>query len=188
MKKQLLSVIVLGVLGGLFLAGNSWSQNAAPRAGQPSTGSGAAPGGGLGTLGGGGGQFGGNGPPGGGGGVLAPPTIELLMIELRAAEDDATKEDLTKKLEAAIVKNFDEDMTSRETDLTQLEERLTKLRAQLDRRRKAKAEIIQLHLKVIVNEADGLGFSGASVNQLGVDRHGHSRFRQMIDLINQPDS
>ena len=31
-----------------------------------------------------------------------------------------------------------------------------------DRRRKAKTDIIQLQLKVLVNEAEGLGFSGAS--------------------------
>ena len=55
---------------------------------------------------------------------------------------------------------FDKDMTSRETDLSQLEERLTKLRNQLKRRKEAKSEIIQLQIKLMVNEADGLGFSG----------------------------
>ncbi|TXT39462.1 MAG: hypothetical protein FD138_74 [Planctomycetota bacterium] len=86
--------------------------------------------------------------------------ITQLMTQLREANDDPKKADLTKQLDAAIVAIFDKDMSSRETDLSQLEERLTKLRAQLDRRRKSKSEIIQLQIKLMVNEADGLGFSG----------------------------
>jgi hypothetical protein len=41
--------------------------------------------------------------------------------------------------------------------VTKLEERLKKLKDQLERRRKAKTDIIQLELKVLVNEAEGLG-------------------------------
>jgi hypothetical protein len=70
------------------------------------------------------------------------------------------KAELTKQLEAAVAESFDEDMKVREGELSKLEERLNKLRAQLDRRRKAKGEIIQLEVKVLVNEAAGLGFSG----------------------------
>lgn len=70
------------------------------------------------------------------------------------------KVELTKQLEAAVAEGFDEDMKVREGELSKLEERLNKLRAQLDRRRKAKSEIIQLEVKVLVNEAAGLGFSG----------------------------
>lgn len=86
--------------------------------------------------------------------------IAQVLTELREVNDDPKKAELTKQLESAIVAIFDKDMSSRETDLSQLEERLTKLRAQLDRRRKAKSEIIQLQIKLMVNEADGLGFSG----------------------------
>ncbi len=86
--------------------------------------------------------------------------IAQVLTELRVVNDDPKKAELTKQLESAIVAIFDKDMSSRETDLSQLEERLTKLRAQLDRRRKAKSEIIQLQIKLMVNEADGLGFSG----------------------------
>lgn len=50
-------------------------------------------------------------------------------------------------------------MKQREAELTKLEERVAKLRAQLDRRKKSKAEITQLQTKVLVNEIDGLGFS-----------------------------
>jgi len=87
--------------------------------------------------------------------------IGRLMNQLREA-DDAKKPELTKQLQTAVDKYFDDDMKARETELTKLEERLSKLRNQLDRRRKAKAEIIQLQIKVLLNEADGLGFIGAS--------------------------
>ena len=85
--------------------------------------------------------------------------VGKLISELRDA-DEAKKAELTKQLEASIAKQFDLDMQSREAELTKLEERMNKLRVQLDRRRKAKSDIIQLQLKVMVNEADGLGFTG----------------------------
>jgi hypothetical protein len=87
--------------------------------------------------------------------------LRQLTQRLRQATDEAAKADLTKQLEAAVGKYFDEDLKNREGQLTELEERVSKLRAQLDRRRKAKGEITQLQTKVLVNEADGLGFSGA---------------------------
>src|SRR5262245_37641127 len=92
-------------------------------------------------------------------GDAARAEIGRLMKQLRDA-DGAKKPELTKQLETAVDKFFDEDMKARETELTKLEERLNKLRSQLDRRRKAKTEIIQLQLKVLQNEADGLGFTG----------------------------
>lgn len=147
MKKSLLSVIVLGLLGGLFLAGNSWGQfeDANLRPLTRTTGTNRTTTSEVRLI-----------------DLSARDQIELLMIELREAADDAKKAGITTLLQAAVVTSFDEDMKSRETELTKLEERLTKLRAQLDRRRKAKSEIIQLQIKVMVNEADGLGFSGAS--------------------------
>jgi hypothetical protein len=87
--------------------------------------------------------------------------IAQLLTKLREAEGDAARVELSKQLEEAIAKYFDDDMKTRESELTKLEERVSKLRSQLDRRRRAKQEIIQLQLKVLMNEADGLGFSGA---------------------------
>ena len=89
--------------------------------------------------------------------------IDQLMKTLNNADDEAKKTDITKKLEEAVAKYFDEDMKARETELTKIEERVKKLASQLDRRRKAKSEIIQLQLKVLINEAEGLGFGGTSI-------------------------
>jgi hypothetical protein len=92
---------------------------------------------------------------------LAPPSkVDQALRRLRDA-DELHKPDLIKELEAAVSAEFDEDMKHREAELTKLEERMAKLRTQLERRKKAKAEITQLQTKVIVNEAEGLGFSNA---------------------------
>ncbi len=73
--------------------------------------------------------------------------------------DEFHKPEIVKELEKAISEEFDADMKHREAELTKLEERVAKLRAQFERRKKAKAEITQLQTKVLVNEIDGLGFS-----------------------------
>jgi hypothetical protein len=86
--------------------------------------------------------------------------VDQIMSRLREA-DELHKPGITKELETAVATEFDEDIKRRDAELTMLEERVAKLRAQLERRRKAKAEITQLQTKVLVNDADGLGFSNA---------------------------
>jgi hypothetical protein len=163
MKKCLTIIALIASLGGFLLLGPSWGQapdtqagpnNATVPAGRAvfvQAGPGAYPHAAV---------------------SAAQSEIHKLTRQLRDTEDEAKKPDLTKKLEAAVAKHFDEDMKVRETELTKLEERLKKLRGQLERRTKAKAEIIQLQLKVLINEAEGLGFSGASSLDQGGLRYG----------------
>ena len=103
MKKHLMLVIAFGLLGGLILAGTTWSQAPAtvakPGAVPPAPNNTPArlyevPVGFTGTCG------------------AAHPRSEIgqLMNQLREAKDEATKADLTKKLEAAVDKHFDEDL------------------------------------------------------------------------------
>ncbi len=89
--------------------------------------------------------------------------IKQLVQQLREGGDETAKADLAKKLETAVSQYFDADLKLREDQLSKLEERVTKLRGQLERRRKAKADIVQLQTKVLTNDADGLGFSGTSL-------------------------
>ena len=49
-------------------------------------------------------------------------------------------------------------MDRREEELARVEERVKKLRALLTKRASKKQEIIDLQIKVLENEADGLGF------------------------------
>ncbi len=91
--------------------------------------------------------------------------VQNLASELKSANepdskvDEKKKAEMTKRLETAVGGIFDSDMTEREQQLAQVEQQLKNLRAVLDRRRRAKAEIIQLEVKVLTNEAAGLGFS-----------------------------
>jgi hypothetical protein len=85
--------------------------------------------------------------------------LRRLTEELREAGDEKKKTEITKQLESVVGDIFDLDMKGREAELSKLEARLKKLREQLDRRRQARGEIIQLEVKVMMNEAAGLGFS-----------------------------
>ena len=49
-------------------------------------------------------------------------------------------------------------MQRREKQISDVEARVKKLRDQIEKRKKAKDDIVSLRLKTIVNEADGLGF------------------------------
>src|SRR4029079_6140570 len=68
--------------------------------------------------------------------------IDQIIGRLRAA-DELHKPEIVKELEKAISEEFDADMKHREAELTKLEERVAKLRAQFERRRKAKVDITQ---------------------------------------------
>ena len=91
--------------------------------------------------------------------------VQNLASELKSANepdskvDEKQKAELAKKLETAVGALFDSDLAEREQQLAQVEQQLKNLRSVLDRRRQAKAEIIQLEVKVLTNEAAGLGFS-----------------------------
>jgi hypothetical protein len=88
--------------------------------------------------------------------------LRRLTEELREAGDEKKKAEITKQLESVVGDVFDMDLKGREAELAKLEARLKKLHEQLDRRRQARSEIIQLEVKVLVNEAAGLGFSSES--------------------------
>jgi hypothetical protein len=74
------------------------------------------------------------------------------------AEDDDARDQAQERLEQILVDRFTEDMKRREQELADIEKRIQKLRALLDRRREKKREIVDLHMQVLLNEADGLGF------------------------------
>ena len=85
-------------------------------------------------------------------------TIRKAAEAVRDAKDSQDKEAAQKKLVDTLNKCYDEDMVQREKELKQIEERLAKLRELLERRRAKKQDIIDLQVKVALNEADGLGF------------------------------
>jgi hypothetical protein len=98
----------------------------------------------------------------------ATAKIRQAAEELRDAKDDEAHEKANSKLRDLLDKYFEQDMTHRQKELESIESRLQKLHAQLEHRRAKKQDIIDLQVKMSVNEADGLGFysqpAGGSFN------------------------
>lgn len=104
--------------------------------------------------------------------VIAASKIRSGAKKLLAAKTDSARAEAKKELSLSLDQYFEEDMKTREAEIAKIEKRVNKLRAQLDKRRAAKTQIVQLQLKVLVNEANGLGFYSkptkrSSTNQAG---------------------
>jgi|HubBroStandDraft_6_1064221.scaffolds.fasta_scaffold35127_3 hypothetical protein len=82
------------------------------------------------------------------------------IYKLRSAKEGAEKEAAKKELLQCLEKSFTRDLDHREREVAEIESRVKKLREQIERRKKAKDEIVGLRLKTIVNETEGLGFPG----------------------------
>jgi hypothetical protein len=96
----------------------------------------------------------------GGEGSVPPLGVKIHEASraVRDAKDDEAREKATKELASALDEYFEEDMKARGKELDNIRARLANLERQLDRRREKKQEIIDLQMKVALNEADGLGF------------------------------
>ena len=88
--------------------------------------------------------------------------LNAALLNLKKADTDDKKADATNALETALNDYFDEDMKSREKQLEELRNKLDEMEDHLDKRRKAKEDIVELQLKTFVNEANGMGFFGES--------------------------
>lgn len=88
----------------------------------------------------------------------ATDTLRQAAAALRDAKDEGAKTAAQGQLLELLNKVFEDDMHRREEELHQVEERTRNLRALMDRRREKKDEIVDLQIKVLLNEADGLGF------------------------------
>jgi murein L,D-transpeptidase YcbB/YkuD len=77
------------------------------------------------------------------------------------SKDEDEKKVRLEQLHDLAAHYFEEDMAVRKKELADIESRLEKLRAQLERRRAKKDEIVDLQVKVAINEAEGLGFTSA---------------------------
>ena len=70
---------------------------------------------------------------------------------------DVTRKQAKDKLVEALGKMMDADLEDRKEEVTTLEKRVTKMRAQFDMRKAAQDRIIDLRMKTIQNQVDGLG-------------------------------
>ncbi len=90
---------------------------------------------------------------------LAAP-LQPVLQRLRDAADDEQKKAIKAELSKILADYFDRDLKWRANEIQSIEQRVDRLRTQLEQRQQAKDEILQLQLKVLENEAAGLGFFG----------------------------
>jgi hypothetical protein len=198
MKKAVERALLVIVLGGGSLLTMAWAQQpgaptrppaAGPDAPSEPFGPARRPSPPAGGISWGGGRSGGAGRIGAfggrmGGGMLHPPMSEEEMQEsdalhqavdkLKSAKSDAEKTSATKEISQLLEKLFQRDLEHREHQVTEIEARVKKLRDQIEKRKKAKDDILTLHLKTIINESEGLGFPGRFDNESGIGPHGRS--------------
>jgi hypothetical protein len=84
--------------------------------------------------------------------------IDSALRKLREAKSDAERETARSVVRRTLADIFQADMEARRRQAAEIESRLTKLRQQYEEREKVKDTIIDLQLKVLENDAAGLGF------------------------------
>lgn len=105
------------------------------------------------------------------------------MSDYRRAQSDAAKAAAQKKLPEVLAKYFDADMKVREANLQKVEAQVKALRSQFDKRASKKQEILDLQLKLVQNESEGLGFFGISPGH-----QGNTGYDINSEQINWPDA
>jgi murein L,D-transpeptidase YcbB/YkuD len=117
-----------------------------------------------------------------------PKGIQRHLTQIQEAADhycnatnETGKEKALQRLRGLASKYFEEDMEVRKNELAEIEARLAKLRSQLDRRSTRKNEIVDLQVKVAINEAEGLGFASVPRENVKFD------FRVAAPVIAPPE-
>jgi hypothetical protein len=95
--------------------------------------------------------------------------LSQAVEKLKSAKNDSEKTSATNEISQVLEKWFKRDLERRESQISEIETRVKKLRDQIEKRKKAKDEIINLRVKTIVNEANGLGFPGAFEQESAAD-------------------
>ena len=88
--------------------------------------------------------------------------LHAAILSLRTDKDEAARKAAAEVIQQQLTTQFENDLKQREKDLAEVEKRVKTLREQLDKRKGAQAEIINLRLQTLVNDANGLGFPDAS--------------------------
>ena len=85
--------------------------------------------------------------------------FQKQVAALKEAKADKEKLNAQMALQTSLEKFFTRDLARREKEVAEAEGRVKKLREQLDKRKTARQDIINLRLQIIEHEVDGLGFS-----------------------------
>ncbi|MCC9606950.1 hypothetical protein LOC69_13695 [Blastopirellula sp. JC733] len=87
--------------------------------------------------------------------------MQAAITKLEGAKSDEEKETARTELRKVLTEIFAADMQNRDKQAADIEARVKKLREQYDARENAKDEIIELQLKLLEKQAEGLEFPGS---------------------------
>lgn len=93
--------------------------------------------------------------------------LQNAISGFKSAKDDEARKRALDKLSEVVSQIFDEDLKRRESEVNGIRQRVSKLKALIEKRKESKDRIVDLQLKIQLNEVEGLGFS--------VKRNGRSR-------------
>ncbi len=99
--------------------------------------------------------------------------VQEAMASLKAAESGDDKAKAKAKLQEALAAEYDERMDSYDEHIESLEKELEAMRQRLAKRREAKADMVELKMRQLLAEVDGLGWPSGSNN---------SRFPRVINF------
>ena len=88
------------------------------------------------------------------GSMMSP--LDQLKESLRTAKGEAAQKKILSKIQTMLSKQYDTYLQQNEVELSDMEKTVKALRAQLERRKEAKGQLLKLELQRIANEASGL--------------------------------
>ncbi len=90
--------------------------------------------------------------------------LQKAIAQLRASETESDREKAEDAMRLALSEDYDASLDKYEEYLEQMEAKIKQLKNQLEKRRQAKMELVDLRLQMLVNEANGLGWPNSRTN------------------------
>ena len=84
--------------------------------------------------------------------------LNEAIARLKNAKDEDARDEAKDEIRQLLDKQYDKGLERYEEYLEELSEKIKELKSQIERRRDAKDELIDLRLQMLVHEADGLGW------------------------------
>lgn len=85
--------------------------------------------------------------------------LQKTLETLKQAKDEEARKKSLETLSSVVSQLFDEDLKRRESEVGDIRNRAAKLKTLIDKRKESKDRIVDLQLKIQLNEVEGLGFT-----------------------------
>ena len=96
--------------------------------------------------------------------VRGQSELSKAIAQLKASETESDRENAEDAMRSALSEDYDASLDKYEEYLEQMEAKIKQLKNQLEKRRQAKMELVDLRLQMLVNEANGLGWPNSRTN------------------------